>query len=120
VEGDFPLCGSKAWHEVLNVIYSASIKSPNHCGVFVGTGGSGLFMKPDITKLVSKLLYKYLDLPPDIVIQQCLLGKLPECRQCSQTLVISKILLMYHIGYDTSTSLDKSYGKDELQCGWRH
>lgn len=120
VEDDFPVCGAKEWRQIESVIYAANIESPGHCGVFVGTGGSGLFLKPKIAKLVSGLLLKYPSLPPDIIIQQCLLGNLQECRECSQTLVTSKTLLMYHIGYNTSTSLDRSYKKNEFQCGWRH
>lgn len=120
VEDDFPVCGTKEWRKIESVIYAANIKSPNHCGVFVGTGGSGLFLKPKIAKLASGLLLKYPNLPPDIIIQQCLLGNLYECRECTQTLVTSKTLLMYHIGYNTSTSEDRSYKKNEFQCGWRH
>lgn len=81
---------------------------------------SGVFMKPEIAKLSSELLLKYDKTPPDIVIQQCLRGELDECSQCAQTLVTSKTLLMYHIGYNTSTSEDRLYKKDEFQCGWRH
>lgn len=120
VEDDFPVCGIKEWQKIESVIYAANIKSPNHCGVFVGTGGSGLFLKPKIAKLASGLLLKYPNLPPDIIIQQCLLGNLYECRECTQTLVTSKTLLMYHIGYNTSTSVDRSYKKNDFQCGWRH
>lgn len=120
VEDDFPVCGAKEWRQIESVIYNANMASPGHCGVFVGTGGSGLFLKPKIAKLVSGLLLKYPSLPPDIIIQQCLLGNLTECRECSQTLVTSKTLLMYHIGYNTSTSADRSYKKNEFQCGWRH
>lgn len=120
VEDDFPVCGAKEWRQIESVIYDANMASPGHCGVFVGTGGSGLFLKPKIAKLVSGLLLKYPNLPPDIIIQQCLLGNLTECRECSQTLVTSKTLLMYHIGYNTSTSADRSYKKNEFQCGWRH
>ncbi|KAI7867074.1 uncharacterized protein EV154DRAFT_571778 [Mucor mucedo] len=120
VEDDFPVCGTKEWRKIESVIYAANIKSPHHCGVFVGTGGSGLFLKPKIAKLASGLLLKYPNLPPDIIIQQCLLGNLYECRECTQTLVTSKTLLMYHIGYNTSTSVDRSYKKNDFQCGWRH
>lgn len=81
---------------------------------------SGIFLKPDIAKLASRLLLDYADVPPDIIIQQCLRGELPECRQCSQSLVTSKTLLMYHIGFNTSTSVNRVYKKDEFQCGWRH
>ncbi|KAG0181468.1 hypothetical protein DFQ29_008250 [Apophysomyces sp. BC1021] len=120
MEDDFPVCGSKEWREIENVIYKANQDVPNHCGVFVGTGGSGLFLKPHIARLASELLQIYIDMPPDIIIQKCLLGELKECSQCSQTLVASKTLLMYHIGYNTSTSQDRVYKKNEFQCGWRH
>ncbi|KAI8338920.1 hypothetical protein BC941DRAFT_262705 [Chlamydoabsidia padenii] len=120
LEDDFPICGRHAWREIENVIYEANIQVPGHCGVFVGTGGSGLFLKPDIATLVSRLLLQYTDIPPDIVIQKCLLGELDECRACSQTLVASKTLLMHHIGFNASTSEDRKYKKNEFQCGWRH
>lgn len=81
---------------------------------------SGLFLKPDLARLTSKLLLTYVDMPPDIIIQKCLMGELPECSSCSDSLVTSKTLLMYHIGYNTSTSADRVYRKDEFQCGWRH
>lgn len=81
---------------------------------------SGLFLRPDLARLTSQLLLQYVDTPPDIIIQKCLMGLLPECARCSDSLVTSKTLLMYHIGYNTSTSDDRVYKKDEFQCGWRH
>ncbi|KAG1048790.1 hypothetical protein G6F43_008844 [Rhizopus delemar] len=120
MEDDFPVCGPHAWHEIEKVIYKAQKNVPHHCGIFVGTGGSGLFLKPEVARLVSRLLLHYVDRPPDIIIQQCLLGELPECSTCSDSLVTSKTLLMYHIGYNTSTSEDRTYKKNEFQCGWRH
>ncbi|KAI9259387.1 hypothetical protein BY458DRAFT_478839 [Sporodiniella umbellata] len=120
MEDDFPVCGRREWHEIEKVIYKAQKESPDHCGVFVGTGGSGLFLKPELAHLTSQLLLKYNDMPPDIIIQHCLLGKLFECSACSNSLITSKTLLMYHIGYNTSTSEDRFYKKDEFQCGWRH
>jgi hypothetical protein len=116
MEDDFPVCGRKEWREIENTIYRA--QEIDHCGVFVGTGGSGLFLKPDVTKLITSRLLQDINMPPDIVIQDCLLGKLPECQHCQ--IVTSKRLLMYHIGYNASTSEDRSYRKDEFQCGWRH
>ncbi|KAI7868312.1 hypothetical protein BDF14DRAFT_1795241 [Spinellus fusiger] len=120
MEDDFPVCGPEAWREIESVVYKANQQVPNHCGVFVGTGGSGLFLKPHIARLVSRLLLQYESMPPDIIIQKCLLGELLECYECQQSLVTSKALLMYHIGYNTSTSDDRSYKKSEFQCGWRH
>lgn len=81
---------------------------------------SGLFLKPDIARLTADLLLTYADMPPDIIIQKCLMGQLSECSMCRDTLVTSKTLLMYHIGYNTSTSDDRVYKQDEFQCGWRH
>jgi hypothetical protein len=81
---------------------------------------SGLFLKPELARMASQILLKYVDMPPDIIIQKCLMGQLPECAACADSLVTSKTLLMYHIGYNTSTSQDRIYNKDEFQCGWRH
>ncbi|KAG2209729.1 hypothetical protein INT47_001877 [Mucor saturninus] len=120
MEDDFPVCGQREWHEIETVIYKAEKTVPNHCGVFVGTGGSGLFLKPEMARLTSQLLLHYVDMPPDIIIQKCLMGQLPQCAACKDSLVTSKTLLMYHIGYNTSTSDDRTYKKDEFQCGWRH
>lgn len=39
MEDDFPVCGAHEWHAIENVIYKAEKLVPNHCGVFVGTGG---------------------------------------------------------------------------------
>ncbi|KAI8089431.1 uncharacterized protein BX664DRAFT_262031 [Halteromyces radiatus] len=39
LEDDFPICGRHAWREIENIIYEANQQIPNHCGVFVGTGG---------------------------------------------------------------------------------
>lgn len=48
MEDDFPVCGNREWHEIETVIYKAEKNVPNHCGVFVGTGGrykeSGWYM----------------------------------------------------------------------------
>ncbi|KAI9316410.1 hypothetical protein BX666DRAFT_1950322 [Dichotomocladium elegans] len=120
LEDDFPICGRNEWRHIENVVFAANQHVPGHCGVFVGTGGSGLFMKPKIAKRVSGLLHKYTDKPPDIVIQDCLAGLLPECSECKHTMVTSKRLLMYHIGFNTSTSHDRKYKKHDFQCGWRH
>ncbi|KAI9031663.1 hypothetical protein CLU79DRAFT_693988 [Phycomyces nitens] len=39
MEDDFPVCGAHEWREIENVIYKANQQVPNHCGIFVGTGG---------------------------------------------------------------------------------
>ncbi|CAJ0906767.1 1836_t:CDS:2, partial [Entrophospora sp. SA101] len=119
IEDDFPLCEDK-WKELLTIIYIANIQVPKHCGVFIGTGGSGLIMKTDKALIASDLLLSELDLAPDVLIQNCLLGEIKKCDECSKTLVISKTLLMYHLGYNTSTSSNRVYHKYQYQCGWRH
>ncbi|CAG8595249.1 11574_t:CDS:2, partial [Scutellospora calospora] len=121
VEDDFPLCDGK-WKEMLTVIYNANIQVPQHCGIFVGTGGSGLLIRKNKALFASDLLLKEesQEIPPDIILQNCLMGRAKGCEECTQTLVTSKVLLMYHIGYNTSTSPDRIYQKKEFQCGWRH
>jgi hypothetical protein len=44
-EDDFPLCGRREWQELLNVVHKANVKYPNHCGVFIGTGGRYVLRK---------------------------------------------------------------------------
>lgn len=39
IEDDFPICGRREWQELLTVVYKANKQHPNHCGIFVGTGG---------------------------------------------------------------------------------
>ena len=39
IEDDFPVCGSNAWRDIENVIYKANQHAPDHCGIFVATGG---------------------------------------------------------------------------------
>lgn len=94
------------------------MKHASHLVIYIYN--SGLFLKPETAQLVSRLLLQYGDTPPDIVIQKCLRGELAECSHCQDSLVTSKTLLMYHIGFNTSTSTDRVYKKDEFQCGWRH
>ncbi|KAK9768025.1 hypothetical protein K7432_001661 [Basidiobolus ranarum] len=120
VEDDFPLC-EDTWPEFLRVLYHANKHVPEHCGAFVGTGGSGLiFKRPIVERAYQLLLSEDPATPPDIILQNCLLGITPQCQECSQTLVISKSLLMHHVGYNTSTSDSRAYNSNEFQCGWRH
>ena len=73
-------------------------------------------MKTRKALVASDLLLDRLDVPPDILLQNCLLGEIDGCKECSKTLVTSKTLLMYHLGYNTSTSPDRIYQKNEFQC----
>ncbi|CAG8623838.1 16312_t:CDS:2, partial [Cetraspora pellucida] len=75
---------------MLTVIYNANLQVPKHCGIFVVTGGSsyasGLLLKEESLKI-----------PPDIILQNCLMGKAKGCEECTQILVTSKVLLIYHV-----------------------
>ncbi|KAI9595834.1 hypothetical protein BDF19DRAFT_440204 [Syncephalis fuscata] len=122
VEDDFPLCGDDAWQLLLRVLWEANVQRPNHCGVFVGTGGTGLIMHRKVAIRSAKLLQNpdFAVIPPDVLLQDCLLGRNPLCSFCNRTLTISRTILMQHLGYNTSTSNVRSYGKEMYQCGWRH
>ena len=74
-------------------------------------------MKRKQALISSDLLLQEILTPPDIVLQNCLLGTGKGCEECSQTLVTSRILLMYHL---VDTSPDHIYSNNEYQCGWRH
>ncbi|RKP27373.1 hypothetical protein SYNPS1DRAFT_12769 [Syncephalis pseudoplumigaleata] len=122
IEDDFPLCGDDAWQMFLRVLWEANTHAPRHCGAFVGTGGTGLVLRRSMVVPAAKLLVdpSYTVVPPDVLLQDCLLGKIPACQHCQRSLVISRTLLMRHLGFNTSTSDDRHYDKDKYQCGWRH
>ena len=56
--------------------------------------------------------------PPDVLLQDCLRGRLPACSHCANTLVVSPTLLMHHVGFNTSTT-HRRYQSTSWQCGWR-
>ncbi|KAF9085595.1 hypothetical protein BGX27_003412, partial [Mortierella sp. AM989] len=126
MEDDFPFC-QDGWQEMLNIIYTANQKVPEHCGVFVGTGGSGLIFKRSVALTASFILEGDLQSvaqglnapPPDISLQNCLLGDHEYCSSCAGTMVTSRTLLQKHLGYNSSTS-GGGYDKNQFQCGWRH
>ncbi|KAF9197924.1 hypothetical protein BGZ49_001439 [Haplosporangium sp. Z 27] len=126
MEDDFPFCEG-GWQEMLNLIYAANQKVPDHCGVFVGTGGSGMIFKRSVALTASFILERDLKSiaqgqvtpPPDISLQNCLLGNHEFCSSCAGTLVTSRTLLQGHLGYNSSTS-GGGYDKNQFQCGWRH
>lgn len=124
VEDDMPLCYGEGWEELLRVLWEANRQVPQHCGLFVGTGGSGLILRSDLVSVIADLLRNYegekLDdiIPADVVIQECLRGELPQCAECAGSLVTSPTMLMYHTGAKTSTG-DRVYQEDMWQCGWR-
>ncbi|KAG0264541.1 hypothetical protein BGZ95_003559 [Linnemannia exigua] len=124
MEDDFPFCEG-GWQEMLNMIYRANTEVKDHCGVFVGTGGSGLIFKRSVALTASFILESDLQTlndstpPPDISMQDCLLGQHEFCSSCAGTLVTSRTLLQRHLGYNSSTSGD-GYHKNQFQCGWRH
>ncbi|KAF9108179.1 hypothetical protein BGX29_002703 [Mortierella sp. GBA35] len=125
MEDDFPFCEG-GWQEMLNTIYRANQEVQDHCGVFVGTGGSGLIFKRSVALMASFILESDVQTvamglpasPPDISLQDCLMGKHEFCSSCAGSLVTSRTLLQRHLGYNSSTSGD-GYDKNEFQCGWR-
>jgi hypothetical protein len=119
MEDDFPLCEG-VWPDILQVIWEANQRSPDHCGIFIGSGGSGLFLRPNILPQMTDLLVSNQDMPPDILMHKCLLGEIPVCSKCANTFVISRTMLMRHLGFNTSTSDTRRHRPDEYQCGWRH
>ena len=71
---------------------------------------------------------------PDLVIQDCLRGRVEGCEQCAPRagrarvlgdrwgrsgLVGTRRLLQRHLGYNASTLPGRKYGKEEWACGWR-
>ncbi|CAG8810336.1 1733_t:CDS:2, partial [Cetraspora pellucida] len=83
---------------MLTAIYNANLQVPKHCGIFVGTGGSGLLIKKSKVLIASDLLLKEesLKISPDIILNNCLMGKAKGCEE-------------YRV-----------YKKQEFQCGWRY
>ncbi|KAG0048232.1 hypothetical protein BGZ83_006789 [Gryganskiella cystojenkinii] len=126
MEDDFPFCSNGGWQEMLNTIYKAHEEVPEHCGVFVATGGSGLIFKRSVALTASFILESDVQAeergeratPPDISLQNCVLGKHDYCSSCAGHLVVSKTLLQGHLGYNSSTS-GEGYHADQFQCGWR-
>ncbi|KWU45393.1 hypothetical protein RHOSPDRAFT_16643 [Rhodotorula sp. JG-1b] len=119
---------------------------PGHCGVFFATGGSGFAVRREIAARLPALLLGAEDADgesreaaaergevvlkregedadtPDLVIQDCLRGKLAECADlCAPAsgLAGTERLLQRHLGYNASTLPGRSYGSDEWACGWR-
>ncbi|KAG0004478.1 hypothetical protein BGZ65_000286, partial [Modicella reniformis] len=126
MEDDFPFCAG-GWQEMLNTIYEANRQVPDHCGAFITTGGSGLIFKRSVALTATFILENDvrvherggLATPPDVSLQNCMLGKHDYCSSCAGTMVVSKTLLQGHLGYNTSTSGD-GYHHSQFQCGWRH
>ncbi|KAG0053520.1 hypothetical protein BGZ83_000937 [Gryganskiella cystojenkinii] len=125
MEDDFPFCEG-GWQTMLNTLYEANQRVSDHCGLFVGTGGSGLIFKRSVALTASFILESdalahsqgITAPPPDISLQDCLMGKHEFCSSCAGTLVTSRTLLQRHLGYNSSTSGD-GYDKNQFQCGWR-
>jgi hypothetical protein len=122
IEDDFPLCGKDAWQMFLRVLWEANTHLPHRCGAFVGTGGTGIILHHSMIETAAKLLVNpdYERTPPDVLLQDCLKGDIPLCSYCKKTMIISRVLLMRHIGFNTSTSDYRSYTEEMYQCGWRH
>ncbi|GAA95154.1 hypothetical protein E5Q_01809 [Mixia osmundae IAM 14324] len=118
----------QAWNEMLRVLAEANRWMPDqargsmqqteagHCGVFVGTGGSGLAVRSWLAERLPALLLGRNDTngdlrearalqresginipaedinasPPDVVIQDCLLGNIEGCEACAAPLPFSR------------------------------
>lgn len=73
-------------------------------------------------EIVTKIPPDVVRRPPDVVLQDCLLGKDPLCprRPDGVNLVITSRLVIDHIGGMASTTKDKPGNTDKWRCGWRH
>jgi len=144
----------------------ASGSEPGHCGLFVATGGSGLVIRNSIASILPSV-FLGVDDPqglkreslaaqgeldaahdgpdtPDLVIQDCLRGRLPECSMCAPSpsfdlpkgsarmpwavagdrygksgLAATERLIQRHLGYPESTFPGRSQDGSKWQCGWR-
>ncbi|KAF9005944.1 hypothetical protein BDQ17DRAFT_1389556 [Cyathus striatus] len=140
VEDDFPLCagGEKAWSDIARVMgilengRKAGQEIPERRGAFVGTGGSGLIIHKSLLPAMIHVLLTHALVkspipphvsprPPDVVMQDCLLGNDPICPpKRDGMLVITSRLVMDHIGGMMSTNPLKAKNRDKWRCGWRH
>ncbi|KAI6013341.1 hypothetical protein BKA83DRAFT_4360944 [Pisolithus microcarpus] len=146
VEDDFPLCGEWGWRGIVGVMRMlednrAPSASMGRWGGFVGTGGSGLIIHRSVLPILTHVLRIHASLnsplphgiprrPPDVIIQDCLLGTDPLCPAYntfmsnsnggSSSLVITSRLVMDHIGSDKSTAAGRAYSPEKWRCGWRH
>ncbi|KAG0265425.1 hypothetical protein DFQ27_000639 [Actinomortierella ambigua] len=128
MEDDFPFCDD-GWQMMLQSLYKAQQVDKDHCAVFVGTGGSGMLLKRAVALTASFILEGDVEqvkrgvspslvAPPDVALQNCIMGNHDFCTSCRGTLVTSKTLAQRHLGYNSSTSGD-GYKREEFQCGWR-
>ncbi|KAF9022270.1 hypothetical protein BDZ89DRAFT_1070797 [Hymenopellis radicata] len=135
IEDDFPLCPG-GWGAIELVM--AGMR-PGQAG-FVGTGGSGLIMHRSQLNILSDLLRLNAQnpvewrKPPDVVMQECLLGVSGLCRGMLNVdglgrgmgggddggMIITSRLVLDHIGGMASTTLGKPGNTDKWRCGWRH
>lgn len=147
VEDDFPLCGEWGWSGIVGVMRMLESKrtpsaSMGRWGGFVGTGGSGVIIHRSVLPILTHILRIHASLnsplppniprrPPDIIIQDCLLGIDPFCPAYnhptsssnggrSGNLVITSRLVMDHVGSDKSTAAGRVYSPEKWRCGWRH
>ncbi|KAI6143467.1 hypothetical protein BKA82DRAFT_4186247 [Pisolithus tinctorius] len=142
VEDDFPLCGEWGWSGIVGVMRMLESKrtpsaSMGRWGGFVGTGGSGVIIHRSVLPILTHILRIHASLhsplppniprrPPDIIIQDCLLGIDPLCPAYnpptsssnsgrSGNLVITSRLVMDHVGSDKSTAAGRVYSPEK----WR-
>lgn len=59
LEDDFPLCEG-CWKKLMTVlVYAQSGIAAGHCGIFVGTGGSGLIIRHEMIPVLAQLLVTF-------------------------------------------------------------
>ncbi|KAI5479382.1 hypothetical protein MNV49_003716 [Pseudohyphozyma bogoriensis] len=155
----------------LAMSYEEQEEASGHCGLFLATGGSGLAMRGFVAAKLPGLLLGAEDADgalrdaraergewtlkhedegadtPDLVIQDCLRGRVAGCEVCAPPTVGSgrmfpkgskrnafgglgdrwgksglagtERLMQRHLGYNASTLPGRKYGKEEWSCGWR-
>jgi hypothetical protein len=124
IEDDFPLCQPDGFTNFLKTLSWTFGSDSNPCAVFIGTGGSGILLRRDIAEIIISLLRSdnLTHRPTDLIMQDCVRGILPGCFSCShpkQGLVVSRRMLMRHIGSNASTFKRRHYHGDQYQCDWR-
>lgn len=156
IEDDFPICagevGKDALRKVLAILESSRPPPddstlhplPRRRAGFIGTGGSGLIIHRTMLPILQAILRLHAEKhsklpeglqqrPPDVVMQDCILGRDPLCpiardelclnqesKPATCGMVITSRLVMDHIGGMFSTTRGKMKNSDKWRCGWRH
>ncbi|TFK19475.1 hypothetical protein FA15DRAFT_674411 [Coprinopsis marcescibilis] len=157
IEDDFPLCGGEegrnGLREVLRVLESSRWPShtdvPRRRGGWIGTGGSGIIMHNSWLQILQMIIKTHASeeviamqpvgyvRPPDIILQNCVMGEDPFCRfpwgtrdeNCPDRfgkssncgMVMTSRQIMDHIGALMTTHPQTAGSSPhEWRCGFRH